>query len=80
MRGMGAGHCRCPCRKQTSSGYTLKRRYSRFHTLKPTRTGRACLILHGPGRKRHYERAQVLLAIKTAVLSIRQIEKTFIVR
>ena len=85
--GQGAheGHgCRgtegAPCRKQISSGYTLKRRYSRFPTPKPTRTSRVCLILRGPGRKRHYERATDLWAIKTAVLSFRQIEKTSIVR
>jgi hypothetical protein len=41
---------------------------------------RVCLILRGPGRKRHYERAIVLWAITIAVLSFRQIEETSIVR
>jgi hypothetical protein len=48
------GHRACPCRKQISSGNTPGRRYSRPPAPKPTRTGKVCSSLRGPGRKRRY--------------------------
>ena len=50
-----SGHGECSCRKQISSGNTLKRRCFWPATPKPAGTSRNFLSLPGPGRKLHYK-------------------------
>ena len=56
-------HVRVPCRKQISSGYTLKKQCFSPATPRPTRKSKVCLILRGLGRKRRYysERPPVIM-------------------